>query len=74
MYAAKVNKMIETCTFNQMKCLSRKINILSKPNSPLVRKFIGFNRKNFKGDDKPTIKTEFIKNSSLDKIIELSKC
>ncbi|KAK8883536.1 hypothetical protein M9Y10_042630 [Tritrichomonas musculus] len=75
LYAAKVNQLlIENCTFDQMKCLSREINILSKINSQLLLKFVGFNRKNFEGDKKPTIITEFIKNTSLDKIIELNNC
>ena len=73
LYAAKVNQLlIENCTFAQMKCLSREINILAKLNSPLVVKFIGFNRKNFEGEKRPTIITEFIKNTSLYKIIELN--
>ena len=74
-YAAKVNRLhIEDCKYDQLKCLEREIKILSKLKSPLILKFIGFNRNDFDGEPRPTIITEFIKNMSLDKIIKLVNC
>lgn len=68
-YAAKINKLsIELCDKSS---LSQEVNILSKLNSPIVLKFIGYSENNFKNKPKLTIITEFAENQSLDRIIEL---
>lgn len=56
-----------------MQNLVNEISILSKINSITILKFIGYNEKNFEDKSRPTIITEFCKNDSLEKIIELQE-
>ncbi|KAK8836215.1 hypothetical protein M9Y10_039847 [Tritrichomonas musculus] len=72
--AAKINQLeIEEIKPTEMQNLVNEISILSKINSITILKFIGYNEKNFEDKSRPTIITEFCKNDSLEKIIELQE-
>lgn len=73
-YAAKVSIYdIDLCSKDIIINFEREVNIISELNHPSIMKFIGFNLLNFKYKRKPTIITEFLKNGSLDDIIELER-
>lgn len=52
--------------------LKREINIISKISHPCIIKFIGFGPKNYEKRHKTVIVTEYLKNGSLDKLLDLS--
>ncbi|KAK8895369.1 hypothetical protein M9Y10_023832 [Tritrichomonas musculus] len=72
--AAKIS-ISELDQFNEFKLINieREVNIISELNYPSILKFIGFNSKNFQNKLKPTIITEFVPNSPLDKVIEFER-
>ncbi|KAK8834976.1 hypothetical protein M9Y10_018679 [Tritrichomonas musculus] len=73
-FSAKINKReLDEISEAEKINLTQEINILSKFDSPLILKLIGYNQKNFENDQFPTIITDFCINDSLDKIIELQK-
>ena len=73
-YAAKISKnTIKEKSRDEKLNLKREVNTLSQLNHPSVLKFIGYSQKNFDGEKKPVIITEFLSQGSLADLIENSR-
>lgn len=71
-FAAKISKTeinYETSP-TILEALNKEINNISKLNHRTIVEFIGFNEKNFENEFKPTIVTEYLKNDSLQTLID----
>ena len=67
-FVAKVSK--ELCTESSQKAFSNCIKSFYIVQSPAILKFIGYSLTNFVDEKYPTIITEFVKNKSLNLILE----
>lgn len=72
-YSAKISKMTIIYIDENRTNIYREAMIISRLNHPSILKFIGYSPKNFEGENKPVILTEFSSNSSLDQLLELSR-
>ena len=73
-FAAKIlKKEIEELDQNHINYITREINIMSKLKHPSIVNLIGFSPKDFKGNPKPVIVTELVKEGTLTKFIELER-
>lgn len=69
--AAKISiQKIEENSIDLIRNLSREVEIISRLNHPAILKFIFFCSKNYKGNPKPVIITEYAANGSLEDILE----
>lgn len=57
----------------QISNFTNEVNLLSKLNSPLMVKFIGYSSCNFKSKPKPMIFTELARNGSLESVLKLER-
>lgn len=76
-YVAKISKE-EICDFvnkgdDDASNFISEVNIISRLDHPTILKFIGFSLLNFKKQRKPAIVTEFVKQGSLENILELEE-
>lgn len=72
-YAAKVSQYdFNDLSHSEQVDLVREININAKLNHPAIIRFIGFSPVDFKGQNNIVITTEYIKNGSLLKYIQLN--
>ncbi|KAK8839039.1 hypothetical protein M9Y10_032505 [Tritrichomonas musculus] len=61
---------INDCEDSEIMNIQRELNVISQLDCPTILKFIGFNPLNFKDEPRPTILTEYIKNGSLDELLD----
>lgn len=73
-YAAKIsNKSYVSNSAQEIRDISREVNIIAKINHPSILKFILFSSVDFKSRLRPVIFTEFASNGSLENLIQKEK-
>lgn len=73
-FAAKISsKYFFDKNVEEIKNLTREIEIISKISHPSVIQFIGFSKTDFEEEDKPVIVTDYAPNGSLNDMIQLER-